>query len=215
MLYKLTVSLLTSLICAAVMVLPCDGAGAPKNIRKYDGHWWLSATQAAQSGFLNGYYDCYRYEYKGSAQFTSNPPEIARSHVTKFYKQNVSRLANPVASVFYGLRDQPGEKPSASGGQPIRGRHGYYRGLYWMEISLSKGAQLGFVEGYLACHAQLNHNNGGTFSKPPSEYVALINHWYRFNPATGDIDGNRQPTAIADVLFKFRDRSQHPRPGNQ
>lgn len=212
---RLTATAVGVLTWLILISLPCDGAGRQIDTHKYNGHWWLSITQAVQSGFLNGYYDCYRYEYKGSAKFTSNPPDIARSHVTEFYKQNVSRLDDPVTSVFYSLRDRPGEKPSASDGQRIRGRHGYYRGLYWMQISLSKDAQLGFVEGYLACHAQLNRNNGGTFSKPPSEYVALINHWYRFNPLTGDIDGDRQPTPIADVLFRFRDRPQQPKPENQ
>ena len=214
---KFAVGVLGSLVWLSLAVLPCCGAGGQKVTRKYDGHWWLSVSQAEQSGFLNGYFDCYRYEYKGSAKFTINPPEIARGLVTEFYKHNASRLDEPVASVFYGLRDRPGEKSAATDGQPIKGRHGYYRGLYWMQMSALGGdaGQRGFVEGYLACHATLDHNKGGVFSKPASEYVLLITHWYGFVRDTGDINAKRQPTPIADVLFKFRDRPQRPKPGSR
>lgn len=80
-----------------------------------------------------------------------------------------------------------------------------------MEISANTGLQLeqvGFVEGYLACHAKLDHNKGGTFSKPAAEYVNLITEWYGFNRDTDAVNAKRQPTAIADVLFKFRDQAQ-------
>ena len=69
------------------------------------------------------------------------------------------------------------------------------------------GAQLGFIEGYLACHGGLNNNRGGTFSRTAADYVKSISGWYRFDNETGDIDGERQPTFIADVLFRFRDQS--------
>jgi len=209
MLRKLAASFLTTAICAVIVVLPCYGAGKHNVTYKYNGHWWLSVTHAEQSGFLNGYYDCYRYEYKGTAKFTINPPEIARDRVTEFYKQNVSHLDDSVATVFYGLRDLLGEKSSARDGQPIRGRHSYYRGLYWMQIYALGGdaGQRGFIEGYLECHVGLNHNRGGSFSKSASEYVSLISHWYRFDPATSDVDTNRQPAPIADVLFKLRDKA--------
>lgn len=51
----------------------------------------------------------------------------------------------------------------------------------------------------------LNHDKGGTFSKPAAEYVKSIAGWYGFDAATGDIERTREPTPIAEVLFKFRD----------
>lgn len=185
--------------------------GQQKPETTYNGHWWLEITQQEQSGFLNGYFDCYAYEHKGPARFTNHPPAIARDLVTKFYKENPSRLNDLVSNVFLGLRDRPGKRAVDKYGEPIKGRHGFYHGLYWMQISDYPGPQLeqrGFVEGYLACHARLDNNKGGTFSKPAAEYVRLITQWYGFNRDTGDINAKRQPAAIADVLFRFRDQAQ-------
>lgn len=180
---------------------------------RYDGHWWLSISKDEQSGFLNGYFDCYTYEYKGPAKFTRTPPDLARALVTRFYERNPSHLSDPVGRVFYSFRDLPGEKSPATGGQPITGRHGYYRGLYWGELyEGNTSGQLGFVEGYLNCHAVLNYNKGGIFSKPPSDYVALINRWYGIIPHNESYLLKRESLPIADVLFKFRDRAQPTRP---
>ena len=193
---------------------PNFAVGQPKAEGTYNGHWWLAITHQEQSGFLNGYLDCYTYEHKGPARFTNHPPAIARVLVTRYYRENSSRLSNLVSSVFLGLRDSPGKAAVDRYGEPIKGTHGFYRGLYWMQISDYPGPQLeqrGYIEGYLTCHARLNHNSGGTFSKPAADYVKLITQWYGFNPETGDINAKRQPTAIADVLFKFRDPV---RPGN-
>lgn len=198
-------------------------AASARTAPRYDGHWWLSVSEDEQSGFLNGYADCYIYEYKGPAKFTINPPDIARGLVTKFYRHNASRLADPVASALHGLRDRPGQKSAASDGQPIRGRHGFYRGLYWGELydgdtsgSRTSG-KLGYVQGYLDCHARLNHNKGGVFSKPPSDYVKFINRWYGLIPHNETYLLKRESVPIADVLFKFRDGPQRsklapPRP---
>lgn len=191
--------------------LPSYGTNVQVTSHDYEGRWWLSISHNEQTEFINGYLDCYLYEYKGPARF-SDSAYVYRHALNKYFRTGQSStLGQSVGAVLLEFQDPKGYKGIDKYGQPIRGRHGYYRGLYWMEISLSKDGQLGFVEGYLACHAQLNRNNGGTFSKPPSVYVALINHWYRFNTVTGDIDGDRQLAAIADVLFRFRDRSQHPK----
>jgi hypothetical protein len=188
-----------------------------KTDSSYDGHWWLSISPAERSGFLNGYFDCYTYEYKGPARFTVNPPAIARDLITKFYEGSPSRLSEPVPKVFYRFRNHPGEKTTATDGQPIKGRHGFYDGTYWKQISAlgGKAEQLGFVQGYLWCHVRLSRDRGGVFSRPPSEYVALITRWYGFVEDTGDIDAKREPAKIADVLFKFRDQELHSKSGSK
>jgi hypothetical protein len=202
---ELTTVLLCSCLALGSAVL---AAKAQKKVNKgYDGHWWLSTPPAERNGFLNGYLDCYAYEYKGPAKFTVNPPAIARDLITKFYEQGPPRLSEPVPEVFYRFRDRPGQKSTATDGEPVKGQHGFYDGTYWKQISAlgGKAEQLGFVEGYLWCHEHLSRNKGGVFSKAPSEYVALITRWYRFVEGTGDIDAKREPTKIAEVLFKFRD----------
>jgi hypothetical protein len=173
----------------------------------YDGHWWLSVSPPERSGFLNGYFDCYRYEYRGPARFRNNPPAIADRLITKHYQDDRSRLTESVSDVFYRFRDLPGEKTREGGGEPIRGRHGFYDGTYWKQIGAlgGKPEQLGFVEGYLWCHAHLSGNEGGIFSKPPADYARMITQWYGITEETGDIDEKREPVKVADVLFKVRD----------
>ena len=194
-----------------VALLISSGAKAQQKMNtRYDGHWWLSISSSERNGYLNGYFDCYDYEFNGPARFDKNQPDIAYELVTEFYDGNPSHLAEPVSDVFYRFRDRPGEKMRATDGEQITGRHGFYDGTYWKQISALGGQaeQLGFVEGYLWCHAHLSRNRGGVFSKAPAEYVKLITRWYKFNRDTGDIDAKREPTKIADVLFKFRDQTR-------
>jgi len=176
-----------------------------------DGQWWLSVPSSEQYGFLNGYFDCYLYEYKGSARFSFSV-DVYQLDITKYFQVKGSDLNEPVSQVLLQFHDPRGFKIIDPYAEPANGQHGGKDGLYWMQISADSGPQLeqrGFIEGYLACHTTLNHNQGGVFSRPPAEYVSLITRWYGFKRDTDDIDAVRQPTAIADVLFEFRDRSQH------
>lgn len=211
-------ALMTALSCSVLAIGLTLAAARPQQSPRstHDGHWWLSISPAERSGFLNGYFDCYTYEYKGPAKFTINPPAIARGLITKFYEGNPSRLTEPVPDAFFRFRDRAGEKSAATGGEPVKGRHGFYDGTYWKQISALGGdaEQLGFIEGYLWCHAHLSRNEGGVFSKAPSLYVSLISGWYGFVTDTGDIDAKREPAKIADVLFKFRDHAQHSNRGS-
>lgn len=185
--------------------------GQQKPETTYNGHWWLSIRSAERTGFLNGYLDCYTYEYKGADRFSS-PINTYEDSITHFYKRGPSfELNDSVAGLLRQFRDPAGRVVIDKYAQPATGPHGGDDGLYWMQISDYPGPQLeqrGFVEGYLACHAGLDQNKGGTFPKPAAEYVKLITQWYGFKRDTGDINAKRQPTAIADVLFKFRDQAE-------
>ena len=200
---------------ALVVLASCSRA--QQKASSYDGHWWLSISENEQSGFLNGYFDCYYYEFKGPARF-SYPVDLYQLEITKFFRMDESNLSTPVSEVLLDYRDSRGFKIIDKYAEHAKGPHGYYDGLYWRQISEYTGPeleQLGFVEGYLACHAGLNHNKGGVFSKPPAEYVRLITQWYGFNRKTDDVDAKREPAAIAEALFKFRDQPQDSPPGNK
>lgn len=171
----------------------------------YDGHWWLSASTDEQTGFLNGYFDCYKYDYRGPADFTNNPPDTARAMVTRFYERSSGRLGLLVPDVFYRFRDRPGETVTSGGGVPVKGPHGYFDGDYWRILSAKE--QIGYAEGYLWCWKNCLHDKGATFSKAAKTYVSLIGKWYGFNPDTGDISLDHEYDKIADVLYKFRDRN--------
>jgi hypothetical protein len=190
----------------AVLGMSCGiGRAAPEPV--YNGHWWLSISTDQQDGFLNGYFDCYKYDHGGPYHFTRNPPDTARSLVTRFYEGNSAQLGMSVPEVFYRFRDLPGQTVTGHGGEPIKGRHGFYHGRYWGV--LGQDGELGYVEGYLWCWKNCLHSKGATFSKSPSEYVALISKWYGLNPKTG-LNVDRESAKIADVLYRFRDRNEKP-----
>jgi hypothetical protein len=173
---------------------------------RYDGRWWLSVSPREQSGFVAGYVDCYADEYKGPARFQHKSLASYRNLITQHFEGNSSRQNERVSEVLYQLRDRTGEKGMPAGGEVSRGRHSYFDGLYWMQISVGgHDEQLGFVEGFLSCYVALPRDQSGVLSKMPEEYRSLISQWYRFDERSGDIDASRQPEKIADVLLKFRD----------
>jgi len=213
-------SLIGSLLFCSCLALGALSVGAKAQHKKevsYDGHWWLSISPGERSGFLNGYLDCYTYEYKGPAEFTVNPPAVARDLVTEFYEASPCRLSESVPDALNRFSNRHVEKVTPTGGQPIKGRHGFYDGTYWKQISAigGKAEQLGFVEGYLCCHSHVARNEGGIFSKAPSEYVPLITRWYGFVEETGDVNAKREPAKIADVVFKFRDHGPDSKPASK
>jgi hypothetical protein len=114
-----------------------------------------------------------------------------------------------VADAFDRFHDRPGEKERGGDGEPIKGRHGFYDGTYWKAMGgiHRNQEQVGFIEGYLWCHAHLSGNKGGVFSKAPADYARMITQWYGLNEETDDIDEKREPTKIADALFKLRDHA--------
>jgi hypothetical protein len=191
------------------------GATSPqKPGAAYDGHWWLSVSTSERSGFLNGYFDCYIYECKGPDRFSSSVVTY-RYSITEFYEKGEPfELNDLVSDLLHEFRDPQGYRVIDRYAEHEKGPHGGNDGLYWKQMSAlgGKAEQVGFVEGYLWCHAHLSGNKGGTFSKDPVKYVALITRWYGFVAETGDIDAEREPTAIADALFKFRDHPERPKP---
>lgn len=192
--------------------------GQPKPDGAYDGHWWLSIASSERTGFLNGYFDCYTYEYKGPDRFSS-AADTYRNSITQFYEKGQSfELNGSVADLLHRFRDPQGRIVIDKYAEHNTGPHGGNDGLYWRQISADAGPEMeqrGFVEGYLACHTGLDHNKSGTFSKSVEEYVKVITQWYGFNRATDDINANHEPTAIADVLFKFRDQTQPAKSGDK
>ena len=177
----------------------------------YDGHWWLSISSSERTGFLNGYFDCYTYDHKGPDHF-SNSADTYKYSITQFYEKGQPfELNDEVTELLHQFRDPPGRIVIDKYAEHAKEPHGGNNGLYWRQISANSGPelqQLGFVEGYLACYVGLGRNGIGTFSKPATEYVKLITQWYGFNRDTDDIESEREPTAIAAVLIKFRDQSR-------
>lgn len=176
---------------------------------RYDGTWWLAASQAERNGFLAGFIDCYKFDAKGPARFEARPLTAYRDSLSRYFESGGPHLKQSVVSVLATVGDRPGEQPP-SGGEEWHESHGYFDGNYWRQSFGSGGSahQIGFVEGYVACNRQLGAARRATFTAPATEYVHRINQWYQFDSTTADMEPTREKAKIVDVLFKFRDRKR-------
>jgi hypothetical protein len=182
----------------------------------FDGEWWVAVSVNERLGFIEGYFECYENEYKGPDSFgNSNDQHVA--WITERYKNDCAcDLERSVLSQIHELRDLPGGGIADTGGGTVI----VPSGLEWSQMDAVAESNMeptglehrGFVEGYLACHAELNHNKGGVFSKSADSYVNDIDRWYGYNKSTGDENPDREGTPIAAVLFKFADKPQSSKP---
>lgn len=175
----------------------------------YDGNWWHLIPIIEQSGFLDGDRSCYCHEYHGKKWLSNLFTIPDYDLITRFYRKNPDHIGDFVVDVLSNFSVQPLPPLSSEFRGPAE-QEGEDDGLVWRQRSVATGPELGqrgYIEGYLACHVRLNHNHGGTFSKPAAEYVRLITQWYGFVRETDAIDPDREPVAIADVLYKFRDQA--------
>jgi hypothetical protein len=190
-----------TLIVAITMLISAPESPASQ-IRKYDGHWWLLLTSEEKSGYLNGDADCRAFELKKKARYSKSFAE-EQEDVTNIYRDQSEKRSLPAFEVIRIVEDQPSLESTGKGGEVWSEPHGYWDGQWWREGTPAE--RLGFVEGYLACYSR-SQKPHGTLSRTPSEYVNLINQWYKLQEETGDVDPGRVNAKIADVLFKFCDQ---------
>jgi len=200
-------------LVAVVMGLgvTCSSTIAAQAIKHYDGHWWRSASVDEQGGFIDGYIDCYVYEYKGPAGFADRSSTTLVRLIDGYYSKHASEMQEPVPRTLSRFRDGPGDTTTtaaAEGGEVYFEPHGYFNGDYWK--GLSDSGRLGFVEGYLVCHADQSRNAGGVFKESPTVYRNLVTRWYGLNDDTGKMDASREHDKIADVLSRVRSGFAEP-----
>lgn len=187
-------------------------ASAQQASPAYDGEWWLSLGGWEQYGFLSGYQDCYAFEYRGTVPFTKEIQSYI-DDLNKYFLEDPARKKQSVSEALDHLRGAAGDKSASavSGAAPPEA-HGSFDGRFWFDADTA--AELGFVEGYVACHAAKVKDADGKFSKPATEYVALINKAYDITDDTDDIDPEKAPIKIAEVLHRLKDESAPAKPGS-
>jgi hypothetical protein len=190
-----------SCFCAAV----APPQRKPLTSTKYDGHWWLSRDPKEQQGFVSGAADCYIWEVKKKFRYSKSAAED-QSSITRFYRENTSRLHRPLLDVFSDAADQPSQYPEQKGGEVWKEPHGYYDGQWWREAESAE--RLGFVEGYVACYTQKTKQLKGQFARTRPDLVSLIDGWYGFKKDDRSIEPAKETTKIANVLFHFSTRSK-------
>lgn len=194
-------------VIAATLTLCATALGQRNGLQEktmnYGGEWWLSRSSIEQRGYLNGDADCDTSQLNG--KLGSVPPEEkVQAFVNQFY-EDPTHWPVPVFRVIRRFDSSDGTSHQVpSGGENWRESHGYWDGLWWKGGTIAKLSQLGYVEGFLACYEGEAHSPRGTFSKSPAQYASLISGWY---DRTGKEDAK-----IADVLFRFRDQEQQPKP---
>ncbi len=184
------------LLTALLLIAP--GAKRDAGLSIGDGAWWNSVGQHEQSGFLDGFLDCYTSDYGGVFDPVTADTQLLRSKVTLYYDEHPRDHGLRVADVIRYLR-QPGTSYGKSTHPPSRSD---FRGLYWRQQFVVGGhdEQRGFIEGYLACLEVFLPSLRITFSRTPEEYVSAVTRRYGFNEATGDIDERQESAPISKVL---------------
>lgn len=198
------------LVVAAVTGLRVTNPNALYSPRTmpYDGLWWRSVSADERGGFVDGYLDCYIYEYKGPAGFADRSSSALIRLISEYYSKHPSEMQEPVPQTLSRFRDRPGDTTNAvtaGGGEEYFEPHAYYDGTYWK--GMSDSGRVGFIEGYLLCHVNQSRNVGGVFKESPVAYRGLVSRWYGLNDDTGDINGAREQEKVADVLYRVRNGS--------
>lgn len=188
----------------AAVLLVCAGSLAALS-KTYDGDWWDSLSSAEQEGFIFGYGDCYADSADQRVRISIDDANM-RIAVGVFYQAHQKLRTRPVPLV---LRDiwsghvNVAETRHVVAGEGWRQRHGYFDGLWWKGSNSAE--QLGFVEGYAACH-NTELRKAKPLTLEPEKYVSLLSGWY--TPGGDDaLVAQHQGAKIADVLQRFAEAS--------
>ena len=188
---------------------PTQTASGERAGPTYDGDWWLSISGEEQTGFVSGYEDCYIFEYHGGTPFTKDIPSYV-DDLNKYYLADMTRGKRTVSEALDGIRggteDTP--LPAYKAAKPPPQGQMVYDGGYWQDAGAS--TRLGFVEGYLACHAAKLKDEDAKFSKAPSEYVQGISQAYLREESSAGDQSEKPVTRISTVLHRLKDPETTP-----
>jgi hypothetical protein len=174
-----------------------SAASASSGRPALDGRWWGTISAAEQSGYVNGYEDCYNYDVKGVHTATGWTVSKYAQAVDVYYREHRDQLSNPVGGVLKQLNRTGKPRPTPKGGEEWKELHGYYDGLWWRGSSPTE--QLGYVEGYLSCYSTELAGRAETFSKSAHEYVGLLNAYMKAHLHSDE-------EKVANILSRFSDR---------
>lgn len=194
-----TVVVCLLLIGACRSPQPAAMAQSRSASEKYDGAWWQAASPSERTGFIDGFYECYRGDVGGQAFFRSTTMEAHRDLVTAYYQGSATHLGESVVSAISEVRDTSLPMPIRVDRHPQG--HSELDGTEWRGMVLD-GKGLGFVRGYVACLQHYLPSQGGTFTGATVDYERWIESWYGKD---GDLSApalEREYTPIAVVLLR-------------
>jgi hypothetical protein len=187
--------------CQLVMFVLLISSSVSAQSNVYDGGWWQMRTAPEQEGFIFGFGDCYADPAGQKIRILLDDAEI-RIAMGTYYQGHERLRTRPVAQVLKDIWSGHVSVPEAkhaAAGQGWRERHGYFDGLWWKGSSPTE--QLGFVEGYIACH-NTEHRKVQPLRLPAASYVQSINAWYAM-PGDESVAAHRRAEKVGDVLLRF------------
>lgn len=165
-----------------------------------DGDWWQKSSAAEQEGFILGYGDCYADPEGTRVRFVSEDSEV-RIAMSTYYQSHASERHRPAAKVlkdvWSGHIEIRGSLP-ARVGEGWRERHGFLDGGWWKGSNPAE--QLGFIEGYIACH-NAEETRQPALRHLPNWYAPQVTHWYD-QPGDEEIVAQRRAMKIHEVLTR-------------
>jgi len=171
-----------------------------KPLSGYDGKWWVAADDYEREGFFWGTSDCLTWTAHVGKGFygtsTGMNADAFTRKVSDYYRAHPSHITVPVISVWRKLGPEIGKAtPQTEGGEVYKTPHGFLDDGWYK--SSSEAERFGFLEGYLGCLR--TYVKDQEYSRPVHEYDDKIWDYYASHPKS-------YHEAIADVLFRFRDR---------
>jgi hypothetical protein len=203
--HKIRSTAILALVLALTLAAVPMPAAPQSEKKSYDAAWWNSLGNWEQAGFMNGYMDCHAFEYRGTVPF-AKPTQAYVDALNLFYQQSGANKKLTVSQALDRIRGAASESstpPVASAATPAL-HGGSYDGKFWFDAETPQ-VQLGFVEGYLACHTAKVKDADGRFSKSAEDYVPLINTAYGITDDTEEVDPQKAEQKIADVLHQLKD----------
>lgn len=177
--------------------------------KSYDGIWWQTRTSAEQEGFIYGYGDCYA-DPAGQRIRMSLDDADTRLAVGIYYQSHQKNLSRPAAHVLKDvwtghITVHDSTRPAPGAGW--RERHGFFDGTWWKGSSSAE--QLGFVEGYVACHNS-ESRKPKLLTLEPDKYVEMLSAWYS-SDGDDSVAAQHRAEKIADVFQRLNatTRSAH------
>jgi len=182
---------------------PAQAPAAPV----YDGDWWLSLLSGEQNGVISGYQDCYVFEYHGSVPFDKPLPSYV-DDLNKYFLADSTRTKQTVSEALDAVRGAASDStlPAYKLANPPPPDQAVYDGRFWSDAD--PATKLGYVEGYLACHAAKLKDADAKFSRAPSDYVDGINQAYG-TPENSD-DTDKAAMRVATLLHSLKDPENPP-----
>lgn len=180
----------------ACLILPAVVSAQNKS---YDGIWWQSRTSPELEGFVFGYGDC--YDPAGQKIRLSIDDADTLLAVSIYYQSHQKNLSRPAGHVLKDVWD--GHVSVHTARHPLRGegwreRHEYFDGTWWKGSNAAE--QLGFVEGYVACHNS-ETRNPKLLTLEPDKYVEMLSAWYAAADET--VAAQHQAEKMSDVFQRF------------